>query len=95
MLNSGKTPIFEDGLEELMQKKQKRLTYTTDYKLAYKDSDVIIITVGTTKKDRSANLEFHLPDENNGIDEFLFFAKKCWINYLFSDIVIVKIGNLW
>jgi len=31
MLNSGKTPIFEDGLEELMQKKQKRLTYTTDY----------------------------------------------------------------
>lgn len=50
MLNSGKNPIFEDGLEELMQENKKRLTYKTDYKSAYKDSDVIVIAVGTTKK---------------------------------------------
>ncbi len=57
MLNAGKSPIYEDGLEQLMAKHRKRLTYTTDYESAYKDSDVIIVAVGTPeKKDGSANL---------------------------------------
>jgi len=59
MLNSGKSPFFEDGLEELMQKNKERLTYTTDYKSAYKNSAVIMIAVGTPeKKDGSANLSY-------------------------------------
>lgn len=53
------SPIYEQGLEELMQKNSERLTYTTDYKSAYKNAEVIIIGVGTPeRKDGSANLDY-------------------------------------
>lgn len=59
MLNEGKSPIFEPGLEELMNKNKSLLTYTLDAKNAYKDADVIFIGVGTPeKKDGSANLKY-------------------------------------
>lgn len=59
ILKSGKSPIFEPGLEELMHKNAKRLTYTSDYKTAYHDADVIFIAVGTPEQeDGSANLNF-------------------------------------
>jgi len=58
-MQEGKTPIFEPGLQELMTKNIERLTYTTDYKEAYKDAEVIFIGVGTPeKKDGSANLSY-------------------------------------
>ena len=58
-LQSGKSPIYEPGLEELMQKNAHRLTYTTDYQSAYRDADVIFIAVGTPEQeDGSANLNF-------------------------------------
>lgn len=59
MLNLGKSPIFESGLEELMLKNKERLNYTLDYKNAYRDADIIFIGVGTPeKKDGSANLKY-------------------------------------
>ena len=59
MLNEGKSPIFEPGLEELMTKNKSLLTYTLDAKSAYRDADVIFIGVGTPeKKDGSANLKY-------------------------------------
>jgi UDP-glucose 6-dehydrogenase len=94
MLNSGKTLIFKDGLEELMQENKKRLTYKMDYKSAYKDSNVIMIAVRTTKKRQISYLKSHLPYENNGIDEFLLFIKKRWTNCSISDILMVKTVNL-
>ena len=58
-LKRGVSHIYEQGLEELMAKNAGRLTYTTDYKSAYKDADVIFIGVGTPeKKDGSANLTY-------------------------------------
>ena len=52
-------PIYESGLEELMLKNKDRLTYTTDYRSAYEDADVIFIGVGTPEKsDGSANLQY-------------------------------------
>ena len=58
-MREGKTPIFEPGLQELMTKNMERLEYTTDYKSAYKDAEVIFIGVGTPeKKDGSANLSY-------------------------------------
>ena len=58
-MRSGISPIYEQGLEELMQKNSNRLSYTTDYKKAYKDADVIIIGVGTPeRRDGSANLDY-------------------------------------
>lgn len=59
ILKSGKSPIYEPGLEELMQKNAELLKYTLNAKNAYKDADVIFIGVGTPeKKDGSANLKY-------------------------------------
>lgn len=59
MLNEGKSPIYEPGLEELMEKNKERLFYTLDSKNAYKHTDVIFVGVGTPeKKDGSANLKY-------------------------------------
>lgn len=59
MLNAGKSPIYEDGLDELLVKNRERLTFTTDCAAAYRDAEVIIIGVGTPeKKDGSANLTY-------------------------------------
>ena len=55
------SPIYEDGLEELMWKNfaAGRLNYTTDYVSAYKDADAIFIGVGTPEQpDGSANLSY-------------------------------------
>lgn len=59
MLNQGKSPIYEQGLEELMKKNKNSITYTLDKKLAYQDADVIFIGVGTPERiDGSANLDY-------------------------------------
>lgn len=59
LMKLGKSPIYEKDLEELMKKNEARLSYTTDYKNAYKEPDIIIIGVGTPeKKDGSANLAY-------------------------------------
>jgi len=58
-MRKGISPIFEDGLEELMKSNSERLKYTTDYKNAYKNAEVIFIGVGTPeRKDGSANLDY-------------------------------------
>lgn len=61
LMQSGVSPIYETGLEELMRKnyKEGRLNYTIDYKAAYKDADAIFIGVGTPEQpDGSANLNY-------------------------------------
>ncbi len=61
IMRQGISPIYEEGLEELMQKNnaEGRLHYTTDYREAYKDADVIFIGVGTPEMpDGSANLSY-------------------------------------
>lgn len=61
LMESGISPIYEEGLEELMQKNNAagRLHYTTDYKAAYKNADAIFIGVGTPEQpDGSANLSY-------------------------------------
>ena len=61
LMRSGTSPIYEQDLEELMQKNYAagRLDYTTDYKGAYKDADAIFIGVGTPEQpDGSANLSY-------------------------------------
>ena len=48
-LNSGISPIYEPGLDELIKKNYlaKRLSFTTNIKKAVNDSDIIFICVGT------------------------------------------------
>ena len=59
LMKSGKSPIYEKDLEELMNKNKDKLVYTTDYRNAYKDAEVIFIGVGTPERnDGSANLDY-------------------------------------
>lgn len=53
MLNKGKMPIYEPGLEELigLNVKGKRLYFTIDAKNAVQHSDIIFIAVGTPSKE--------------------------------------------
>src|SRR5947208_13305106 len=60
MLESGKMPIFEPGLEEIVRhnRKEERLLFTTDLPSAVKTSDIVFIAVGTPEKeDGSADLQ--------------------------------------
>lgn len=61
MMKAGKSPIYEQDLEELMVRNYKagRLDYTTDYESAYRNADAIFIGVGTPEKsDGSADLSY-------------------------------------
>jgi UDPglucose 6-dehydrogenase len=59
LLNNGKVPIYEPGLEEILKKnhRQKRLIFTSDLKKAVDNSDVIFICVGTPTKKNSNSAE--------------------------------------
>ena len=60
-LNQGKSPIFEPGLEELIQSgvKNKSLSGSTDIENCIRESDVTFICVGTpSNKDGSIDLSY-------------------------------------
>ncbi|MBZ2174084.1 UDP-glucose/GDP-mannose dehydrogenase family protein [Schnuerera sp. xch1] len=61
MLNSGKIPIYEPALDDLVERNvyYKRLTFTTNIKKAVEESEVIFIAVGTPpQEDGSADLHY-------------------------------------
>ncbi|MBC2582733.1 UDP-glucose/GDP-mannose dehydrogenase family protein [Clostridium sp. DJ247] len=61
LMKQGISPIYEPGLDEILKKnyEEGRLDFTTGYKSAYKDADVIFIGVGTPEReDGSANLDY-------------------------------------
>ncbi|MHA2894745.1 UDP-glucose dehydrogenase family protein [Bacillus cereus] len=60
-MKDGISPIYEPGLDKLMQKNIKagRLSFTTEYSEVVKNVDLIYIAVGTPQKeDGSANLQY-------------------------------------
>ena len=58
LMRQGISPIYEKDLENLMEINKERLNYTTNYKEAYQEADVIFIGVGTPEReDGSANLD--------------------------------------
>jgi UDPglucose 6-dehydrogenase len=62
-LKKNDIPIYEPGLETLVERNQKeqRLTFTTDLKAAISSADVIFIAVGTPPgEDGSADLQYVL-----------------------------------
>lgn len=62
-LNNGISPIYEPGLDELIQRNAKagRLKFTTDKTAAYADAQIVFICVGTPSDEQGrANLKYVL-----------------------------------
>src|SRR3954464_1066266 len=62
-LNAGQMPIYEPGLEELVQRNRQegRLTFATSLDSAVKEAQIIFIAVGTPQgEDGSADLQYVL-----------------------------------
>ena len=78
LLNSGQSPVLEQGLESLVGKMvaEGRLRATLDPAEALSRSDISLVAVGTpSRRDGSANLD-HLVAALGGIGRFLRGAKK-------------------
>src|SRR6184192_1779986 len=60
MLEDGRMPIYEPGLEEIVRRNhgEERLTFTTDLAAAVRASEIVFIAVGTPQgEDGSADLQ--------------------------------------
>lgn len=58
-LKKGIPPIYENGVEEVLKERNLKVTYTSSYKEAIINSEIIFICVGTPEgKDGSANLTY-------------------------------------
>jgi len=92
MLNNNEIPIFEPGLTELVNKNyfSGRLKFTTNLKLAAKNSDIIFICVGTptSKRSRSANLNYVFAaakELSNYINKFKLIVTKSTVPVTTGD----------
>ena len=58
-LNSGKSPIYEPGLDEIIKKNYEagRLIFTSDLINAVKNSDIIFICVGTPSNKKTQEVD--------------------------------------
>lgn len=59
-LNRGVLPIYEPGLDRLMEQNRQRLTFTTDFEAAVAQADVVFVAVGTPSRrgDGEADLQY-------------------------------------
>lgn len=59
-LNMGILPIYEPGLDRLLEQNRQRLTFTTDFDSAVAQADVVFIAVGTPSRrgDGEADLQY-------------------------------------
>jgi len=82
-LSTGKTPIFEPGLEELIKLNlgSGKLSFTTDLSYAVKNSEAVFIAVGTPMIEESEGVD--LKDICNVFKELAYILKD-------NTLVIVK-----
>jgi len=80
MLEAGKVPFYEPGLEELLIKQQEKgnLSFTTDYQKAIEDAEVIIIAVGTPSA----------PNETADL-RYVYAASESMAPYLKENAIVV------
>ena len=58
-INEGRSPIYEPGLEDLMQKNRERIRATTNLRAAVYDTDITFVAVGTpSNTDGSIDLTY-------------------------------------
>ena len=100
LLNSNQIPFFEPGLDELVSKNfsSSRLKFTTNLKLAVRNSDIIFICVGTptSKKSRSADLQHVFKvatDVSKYINRFKIIVTKSTVPVTTGDKIEKLISN--
>ncbi len=82
LLNNGKIPIYEPGLEDIYKKnvEKGRLSFTTSLKDSLNDSEVVFIAVGTPPdEDGSADLKYVLSvarEIGRNLDHYMVIATK-------------------
>jgi UDPglucose 6-dehydrogenase len=82
MLNAGKVPIYEPGLEEMVRRnaEEQRLTFSMDLDTAVKKSTIIFIAVGTPQgPNGNANLDYVRATAKgiaNAMDSFRIIVTK-------------------
>lgn len=75
-INSGKNPIFEPDLDDLLMKNRKKISTTTDISEAVNTTDLTMICVGTPQKtDGSSDLRY-ITDVAHAIGKALARHKK-------------------
>ena len=72
-LNRGMVPIYEPGLEDLLKRnrKEKRITFSTNLKAAVGKSGIIFIAVGTPPKDNGEADLTHIEAVAEGIARYM------------------------
>ena len=101
LLNNGKVPIYEPGLEEILKKnlRQNRLIFTSDLKKAVINSDIIFICVGTPTKKNSNSAElkyvFNVARElKKIIKSYKIIITKSTVPVTTGDKIESILGNL-
>ena len=76
-LNNGVIPIFEPGLEKIINESKKNncLFFSTDLKDSIEKSDVIFIAVGTPQKDDGSSNLKHLLEAAKDIGKYINHSK--------------------
>ncbi len=64
MINNGESPIYEEGLEELLIENKDRIQATDDYAYAIQNTDITFICVGTPSK-RDGNIDLTFVEESS------------------------------
>jgi UDPglucose 6-dehydrogenase len=98
MLKSGKVPIYEPGLEEMVRRNaaEQRLSFTTDLAEAVKKSPIIFIAVGTPQgANGRANLDYVRATAKaiaESMDSFKIIVTKSTVPVGTADQIKVWIG---
>lgn len=100
MLNNGKIPIWEPGLEEMVRRNHQegRLGFTQDLKTAVKNSLMLFIAVGTPPgEDGSADLQYVLQVAAGiaeAMDGYRIIVNKSTVPVGTADLVKRTVGDI-
>jgi UDPglucose 6-dehydrogenase len=78
-LRRGEVPIYEPGLDELLERNAERLTYTTDVAEAIDGAEFVFVAVGTPPTysgDADLSAVWTVIDELSGVDHRIVVAMK-------------------
>jgi len=99
MLNHGEIPIYEPGLESMVQRNREagRLSFTTDLQQAVRDSHVLFIAVGTPpEEDGSADLSHVLAAAREiaqYMDDYKVIVDKSTVPIGTADLVKAQVSD--